>query len=123
VRKLEALRDTPDGRDYMLSLAPWSFMRRLGQGRQAKAFFRFAPRYELAVLRGIGSADLVNPCCVFRFADKTTAQKMYHEIAQAILQDGLSGGVRIALNAAPRTVDVQWDEDWREETDRLAGGG
>jgi hypothetical protein len=81
MRKLESLRNTPDGRDYTLSLVPWSWMRRLTQGRKAKAVFGFIPHYELGILPGLNVFD---PYCVFHFADRATAKEMYNKIAQAI---------------------------------------
>jgi hypothetical protein len=88
VRKLEALRNTPDGRDYTLSLVPWGLLRRWSEGSQAKIVFGFVPRYELAILSG---TNVFAPCRIFRFVDKATAQEMYHKIAQAIMRDGLNG--------------------------------
>lgn len=88
MKKLEALRNTPDGRDYTLSLVPWGLLRRLAEGSKTKAIIGFVPRYELAILRG---TDAFNPYSVFHFANKSTAEEMYHKIAQAIMQDGLNG--------------------------------
>lgn len=112
MRKLEALRNTPDGRDYTLSLVPWSLMRRLTQGREAKAVFGSVPHYELGILPGFNVFD---PYCVFHFADKDTTREMYHKIAQAISQDGLHGRplASIVRDADPRKVDARWAPGWQ----------
>lgn len=112
VRKLEALRNTPDSRDYTLSLVPWGLMRRFAQGKGAKAVFGFVPRYELGILRG---ADVLSPYCVFHFADKLTANEMYHKIAQAILQDGLHGKALAdaVRRCDPKKIDARWAPSWR----------
>ena len=111
MRKLEALRNTPDGCDYTLSLVPWGLMRRWTQGREAKTVFGFVPRYELGILHGV---DVFNPYCVFHFADKATAKEMYHKIAQAIIQDGLHGKplASVVRYADPKKVDARWVPSW-----------
>jgi hypothetical protein len=112
MRRLEAVRNTPDGRDYTLSLVPWGLVRRLAQGREAKAVFGFVPHYELGIVPG---RDFFNPYCVFHFADKATAEGMYHAIAQAIIQDGLHGKplASIVHRADPKKVDARWAPSWQ----------
>ena len=112
LRKLESLRDTPDGLDYTLSLVRWGGpIRRLVRGKKAKAVFGFVPRYEMAVFRG---RDVSNLYCVFHFADKATAEKMYHKIAQAIMEDGLRGEplAGVMRNANQTKVDGRWAANW-----------
>lgn len=114
-RKSEAnypLRQCQDWRDYTLSLVPWGLMRRWTQGREAKAVFGFVPHYELGILPGL---DVFNPYCVFHFADKATAEEMYHKIVQAIIQDGLHGKplANIVRDADSRKVDARWAPSWQ----------
>jgi hypothetical protein len=84
-------------------------MRRLAQGRQAKAFFGFVPRYELAILpQGTGS---FYPSFLAHFADKATAEVMYHRIAQAIIQGGVYGeALRSILREGNRKVYADYPE-------------
>jgi hypothetical protein len=111
LRKLEGLRNTPDGCDYALSLIPWGLYRRFVRGKEAKAAMGFVPRYELAVMRGIN----IYPECVFHFADRKIAEDMYHKIAQTIIQDGLYGQplANIMCNADPRHFSARWAGTWR----------
>jgi hypothetical protein len=112
MRKLESLRDTPDGLDYTLSLVRWGGpIRRWVEGQKAKAVFGFVPRYEMGVLRRV---DVSNPYCVFHFADKATAEKMYHKIAQAIMEGGLRGEplARVMRSADQTKVDGRWAASW-----------
>src|SRR5215469_1501720 len=113
MRKLAALRNMPDGCDYTLSLVPWGgLMRRWAEGREAKTLFGFVPRYELGILPGIDAfnPDVLNPCCIFHFAGRATAEEMFHKIAQAIIQDGLHGKpmASIVRDADPTKVDARW---------------
>jgi hypothetical protein len=108
MRKLEALRNTPDNRDYTLSLVPWGLMRRLACGQKAKAVFGFVPRHELAVFH---KANFVRPCAIFHFANKAIADEMYHKIAQAILRGGIYAPFNLAQNADPKKVRAEWNDD------------
>jgi hypothetical protein len=87
-------------------------MRRWSHGQEAKAVFGFVPHYELAILRGF---DILNPYCVFHFADNATAKEMYHKIAQAIIQGGLHGRhlASVVCDADPKKVDARWAPSWQ----------
>jgi hypothetical protein len=112
MRKLGAIRNTPAGLDYTLSLAPWGLMMRWAKRREAKAVFAFVPRYELGILQGV---DVFKPYCVFHFADRARAEEMYHKIAQAIIQGGLHGKplVSIVRDADPMRVDARSAPSWQ----------
>lgn len=118
MRKLEALRNTPDDLDDTLSLVPQGLIWRWTHGQEAKAVFGFVPRYELGILRG---RDVFDPYCVFHFADKATAKEMYHKIAQAIIQGGLYGKplAKVVQDADPKKVDARWAPSWQP----MAEGG
>ncbi len=110
MRKLGTIQDSPDGRDYTISLVPWGLLKRWAKGREAKPVFGFVPRYEMGIMR---RRDFLHPFCVFHFADKATAQQMYDKIAHALIHDGLHGMLlaRVVRNADPKKVSSRWAPD------------
>jgi hypothetical protein len=58
----------------------------------------------------------LNPFCVFHFADRNTAEYIYHKIAQAIIQDGICGKplgkLMRAANPTKVSARVRYRRDW-----------
>lgn len=106
LRKAEAIRDTPEG-DFILSLIPYGLFRRAALGKLAKEAMGFSPKYELIIHRPGRTLD---PICTFHFADRQTAETMYHRIAQTLIQDGVYGNLfpKMIRDAGPHGIDARW---------------